>query len=139
MRTAFRDGGGDVKLVMFEPIGSDGHALFGATAGRQKWLMEVDAFLRFRGLPTWQHRDVDALIKNVGSNNSKRGFFESYIAAPSEKALAQAAGGGYWHSAFGSKTVEEARNRAVELCQQKRPGEQCAIVMENDRWVGSAM
>jgi dienelactone hydrolase len=139
MRTAFRDGGGDVKLVMFDPLGNDGHALFSATAGRQKWLMELDAFLRFRGLPTWQHRDVDALIKNAGANNSKRGFFEGYVAAPSEKALAQPAGGGSWHSAFGFKTVEEARNRAVESCQQKRPGERCAIVTENDRWVGGAM
>jgi len=139
MRTAFRDGGGDVKLVMFDPLGNDGHALFAATAGRQKWLMELDAFLRFRGLPTWQHRDVDALIKNVGSNNGKRGFFEGYVAAPSEKALAQPAGGGHWHGAFGSKTVEEARARALESCQQKRPDERCAIVMENDRWVGGAM
>jgi dienelactone hydrolase len=139
MRTSFLDGGGDVKLVMFDPIGSDGHSLFGTAAGRQKWLMELDAFLRFRGLPTWQHQDVDALIKKVGSNNSKRGFFEGYVAAPSEKVLAQRAGGGYWYSAFGFKTVGEARNRALESCQQKRPGDPCAIVMENDRWVGGAM
>src|SRR5262249_16898649 len=139
MRTAFRDGGGDVKLVMFDPLGNDGHALFAATSGRQKWLMELDGFLRFRGLATWQHRAVDALIKKARSNNSKRGFVEGDMAAPSEKALARPAGGGHWHGTFGSRTIEEARNRALESCQQKRQSEHCVIVMENDRWVGGAM
>jgi dienelactone hydrolase len=136
MRTAFLDGGGDAKLVMFDPIGSDGHAMFGSGAGRLKWLMEMDGFLRFHGLPTWPTQDVDALMQKVKANARVRNFFESYVAAPSEKALAQASGGDHWHSAYGYKTIEEARTRAVEFCQQKKPDQKCAVIMENDRWVG---
>ncbi len=51
MQSAFLDGGGDVKLVMFEKFGTDGHALFAAASGRLQWLMEMDAFLRFHNLP----------------------------------------------------------------------------------------
>jgi dienelactone hydrolase len=139
MRTAFLDGGGDVKLVMFDAIGSDGHDIFSTGDGRLKWLVEMDAFLRFHGLPTWPMQDVDALMQKVKAGENVREFFENYVAAPREKALAQATASDYWHSAYGYKTIEEARTRAVEMCQQKKPGQKCAVIMENDRWVGGGM
>jgi hypothetical protein len=38
MHDAFLNGGGDIKFVMFDPIGQDGHTLFSSGAGRFRWL-----------------------------------------------------------------------------------------------------
>ncbi len=76
MRAAFLEGGGDAKLVMLEPQGTDGHQIFVTGAGRMKWLQEeMDSFLRFLKLPTWTPADVNALMQNLGTNPS-RGFVE---------------------------------------------------------------
>ena len=131
MHDAFLDGGGDVKLVMYDAFGSDGHSLF--SNGRLQWLMEMDAFLRVRKLPTWQSKDVDALMRKLKSQN--RDFVEKYLAGPSERALARSSTSEYMHMSWGFGTIELARARALEGCQRRKAGEQCAIVMENDRWI----
>ena len=82
MRDAFLTSGGDVKFVMYDPIGRDGHALFSSGTGRFKWLQEMDGFLRFHRLPTWQRRDVDALLKRLGGTDRQRAFVEGFLAAP---------------------------------------------------------
>jgi len=133
MRGAFLDGGGDAKLVMLEPEGKDGHAIFSTAAGRVKWLPEMDGFLRFLKLPTWTRTDVNALMQKLGTPERSRAFIERYIAAPSEKALAREKGGPYLSQSAGSATVEQARARAVEACQRTKPA--CELVMENDRWL----
>jgi dienelactone hydrolase len=132
MRNAFLDGGGDVKLVMYDTFGTEGHWLFGN--GRHQWLMEMDAFLRFRKLPTWQPRDADALVLKLKAKN--RDFVERYLAGPTEKALARSTTSAYLHMSWGFKTIELARAQALEGCNKQKPAEQCTIVMENDRWVG---
>jgi dienelactone hydrolase len=137
MRNAFLDAGGDVKLVMFDPIGADGHtALFGSGDGRLKWLQEMDAFLRFRKLPTWQRKDVDVLLKKLNAPEQKRGFVESFVAAPFEKALARVLGDNSMYDGYGSKTIDAARNRVLDGCRKNKPQAQCVIVMENNDWVG---
>jgi dienelactone hydrolase len=132
MHHAFLDGGGDVKLVMYDAFGTEGHWLFGN--GRHQWLMEMDSFLRFHRLPTWQPRDADALILKLKSKN--RDFVERYLAAPSERALARSTTTAYLHMSWGFRTIELARAQALEGCQKQKPAEQCTLVMENDRWVG---
>lgn len=136
MRTAFLDGGGDARLVMFDPVGQDGHTLFSAGAGRFKWLPEMDGFLRFHHLPTWRREDVNALINRLDNAERNRNFLEGFIAAPFEKALARVPGGSYLYGAWGYNTIGNARNSALSGCQKQKPQEQCVIVMENDRWVG---
>lgn len=135
MHEAFLDGGGNVKRVSYDDISGDGHSLF--STGRRQWLMEMDAFLRARSLPTWQHRDVDDLMAKLKSKN--RGFIEKFIAAPSEKALARSTTSDYMHIAWGYTTMEAARARAIEGCQKQKPGETCTIILENDRWVGGEL
>jgi dienelactone hydrolase len=136
MRNAFLDAGGNVKLVMFDPIGQDGHtALFASGDGRIKWLQEMDAFLRFRKLPTWQRKDVDALLKKLNAVEQKRGFVESFIAAPFEKALARVSADNSMYDGYGSKTIDAARNRALDGCRKNKPQAQCVIVIENNDWV----
>jgi dienelactone hydrolase len=135
MRDAFFDGGGDVKFVMFDPIGQDGQTLFSNGAGRFKWLQEMDDFLRFHALPTWQRRDVDALIKRLNGTERNRAFVEGFLAAPFEKALARVSQDNYMYGGWGFKTIGDARNRALDGCGKQRP--RCAIVMENNNWVGA--
>jgi dienelactone hydrolase len=131
MHNAFLDGGGDVKLVMYDALGNEGHWLF--SNGRHQWLMELDAFLRYRKLPTWQPRDADVLMQKLASKD--RDFVERYLAAPSQRALARSTTG-YMHMAWGFATIELARARALEGCQKHMRSESCTIVMEDDRWIG---
>jgi len=137
MRDAFLDGGGDAKLVMFDPLSQDGHALLTSGDGRLKWLQEMDALLRFRKLPTWQRQDVSALMNKLNAQEQQRGFIEGFVAAPLEKALVQAPGGKISSSAYGYKAIDDARNSALNHCQKQSPPEQCKLVMENDHRVGS--
>ena len=86
MQSAFLDGGGDLKLVMFDADERyDGHAIFQNSNGRSKWLPQMDAFLRFHKLPTWTRDDVTALLKKLSAKETSRGFMENYMAGPSER------------------------------------------------------
>jgi len=135
MQNAFLDGGGNTKLVMFEADRFDGHAIFRTAVTRAKWLLEMDAYLRFLKLPTWKRDEVDALMKKLGMTERSRGFVESYVAGPSERVLARQKGGANYGYNYGNRTLEESRTRALESCE-KRSSASCETVMENDRWVG---
>lgn len=136
MQNAFLDGGGDVKLVMFDADERyDGHSIFRNSSGRGKWLPQVDAFLRFHKLPTWTRDDVNALLKRLNAKEPSRGFVESYVAGPSEKALARQKAGTNMNYVFGASSLDVARKSSVEQCEKR--GQPCEVVMTNDRWVGS--
>jgi dienelactone hydrolase len=136
MHEAFLVAGGDVKFVMFDAIGADGHAMFSTGAGRYKWLPEMDGFLRFHGLPTWRRQDVDALLKRLDGLERNRAFVESYLAAPFEKALARKLPDNRMSGGWGYSSIGEARKSALDGCGRQRPTERCSIVMENNDWVG---
>src|SRR5262249_42053868 len=99
-----------------------------------KWLPQMDAFLRFHKLPTWTREDVDRLMKRLDAKEGSRGFFENYVSAPSERALARQKSGTYMGQGYGSKALEDARKLAIEICEKRF--QPCEIVMENDRWIG---
>jgi dienelactone hydrolase len=134
MRASFSAAGGDVKLAMLEPIGNDGHAAMGSFNGRTNWLTLVDGFLRAHDLPTWQPRDVDVVLQKLGFRETQRGWVESYLSAPTEKALVRSATTGF--GTFNSNsTLDAARKTAMDSCQAK--SRDCAVAMENDRWIGT--
>jgi dienelactone hydrolase len=138
MQSAFLDGGGDVKLVMLDADQRfDGHAIFAQAAGRVKWLPQMDAFLRFLKLPTWNRDDVTALMTKLGVKETSRGFVETYVAAPSEKALARQKAGTFMGEAHGASSVDGARKSAIDYCERNKGP--CEILMENDRWGGPAL
>ena len=122
---------------MFDPLGQDGHDLFTLADGRLKWLREMDAFLRYRKLPTWQKQDVSTLMHKLNAQEQQRGFIENFIAAPLGKALVQASGGKTLYYRYGGKAIGDTRNMALNDCQKQNPLEQCKVVMENGHWVGS--
>jgi dienelactone hydrolase len=135
MQSAFLDGGGDVKLVMLDPDERhDGHFIFGLTVARSKWLPQLDAFLRFHKLPTWTRDDASALLKKLDAKETSRGFAETYLAGPSERALARQKSGGYMWTTFGASSPENARKGAIENCEKR--GKPCEVIMVNDDWVG---
>jgi dienelactone hydrolase len=136
MHEVFLAAGGDVKFVLFDAIGTDGHTMFSTGAGRYKWLPEMDGFLRFQGLPTWQRPDVDVLLKRLNGLERSRSFVEGYLAAPFEKALARKLPDNHMFGGWGYKSIGEARKGALEGCGRQRPAERCVIVMENNDWVG---
>jgi hypothetical protein len=112
--------------------------LFSSGAGRFKWLQEMDGFLRFHDLPTWQRRDVDALLKRLNSVERNRTFVEGFLAAPFEKALARVSQDNFMSGVWGLKSIGDTRKGALDRCGKQRPPDRCAIVMENDNWVGNS-
>jgi dienelactone hydrolase len=137
MRGAFLEGGGDARLVMLEPEGKEGHAIFGSANGRSKWLFEMDSLLRALNLPTWTSIDVNTLLSKLGARESDRGFIERYLAAPLEKAIAREKGGDHMDNGFGAPTLEQARRDTLEYCQRTKPA--CEIIMENDHRLAPAL
>ena len=137
MQSAYLDGGGDVKLVMYEKFGNDGHSLFTAAAGRLQWLMEMDAFLRFHGLPAAGRDRVSDLMKLLKLESRQRGFLDRYVAAPTYKVMVQTPDGKHHFTQFGAATLEGARKAAMATCAERyKATEPCRIVMENDHWLG---
>ena len=137
MQSAYLDGGGDVKLVMFDKHGRDGHTLFADASGRLKWMMEMDGFLRFHELPTARRDSVPELMKLLKLADTSRGFLETYLAAPTYKAMATTADGKSHATQYGAQSLEIARKAVLEYCQEQfKATEPCKIVMENDTWIG---
>jgi dienelactone hydrolase len=137
MQSAFLDGGGDVKLVMYDKFGNDGHSLFTAAAGKLQWLMEMDAFLRFHGLPATPRDRIAELMKLLKLESRQRGFLDRYVAAPTYKVMVQTPDGKHHFTQFGASTLEGARKAALASCAQRyKAAEPCRIVMENDTWLG---
>jgi pimeloyl-ACP methyl ester carboxylesterase len=138
IRAAFTAGGGDVKLVQFDPLGSEGHTMYETQAGRRLWLPALDEFLREHGLPTWKEDDVNVLATRLGLrtplSQANIDYLKRYLGSPSERAMARSTASNYMVTGFGS-TVETARVQALKECEAKAPP--CVIVMENDRWVAT--
>jgi len=137
MQSSFLDGGGDVKLVMYDKFGSDGHSLFTAAAGKLQWLMEMDAFLRFHGLPAAHRDNVAELMKLLRLESRQRGFLDRYLAAPTFKVMVRSPDARHHFTQFGAPSLERARNAALKTCQERyKSVEPCRVVMENDTWLG---
>ncbi len=137
MQSAFLDGGGDVKLVMYEKFGQDGHSIFTAGAGKLQWLMEMDAFLRFHGLPAASRDRVTDLMKLLKLEPRQRGFLDRYVAAPTYKVMVQTPDRKHHFTQFGAASLEGARKAALASCAQRyKAPEPCRLVMENDAWLG---
>jgi hypothetical protein len=134
MRAAFTGAGADLKLALLDPIGDDGHTGLASNAGRARWLVELDNFLRAHDLPTWPISSVDVMLQKLQWPPSTRAYVQAYLAAPGEKAFARTPGtqNATYRTA---RTLDDARKLALDACQQK--GERCTIVMEDDRWTGS--
>lgn len=156
LHTAFLDGGGDVKFIMFYRDGDVGTSIFGQAT--RSWYTQMDGFLRAQGLPTWSAADAKEMarrlriVDSLEVPNLEAYLIQNYSPAPGEKAIAfspsaQAA----WVRPkdtvvampklpvwiyTNAPSLDAAQKGALAGCQKTEPD--CTIVMENFRWVGEA-
>jgi hypothetical protein len=98
--------------------------------------MEMDSFLRFHKLPaTFRGERVSDLMKLLKFDRNQRGFLETYLAAPTYKAMAQSPEGRVWIQ-YGAGSSAAVRKSARDGCTARfKTGEPCRLVMENDSWI----
>jgi dienelactone hydrolase len=155
MHSAFLDGGGDVKFIMFYRDGDVGTSIFGQAT--RSWYTQMDGFLRARGLPTWSNADVKQIASKLRIADSlevpslEANLIANYFPAPGEKVIvfspsAQMA----WVRPKNSvveiprlpiwiwtndASLDAAQKGDLAGCQKIQPD--CTIIMENFRWVGA--
>jgi len=125
---AFHSQGGQDQFVLAPPIGEDGHSLFRHIAA---WSSTVDEFLKAQNLVTLAETLPEISPPNVpppaGLGEEGLHAFQNYLLLGPHKAFATSE-----HS-FGlsvaRRTVEEARQKAIENCKRGAPGkEPCSVV-----------
>jgi dienelactone hydrolase len=137
IRAAFTAAGGNLKLIEFDPTGSEGHTMWETFAGRRAWLPAMDEFLREHRLPTWSESRVDVLAGKLQLRSpvpqGTIDYLKRYLGGPSERAMARSTKSSTMTTGFGF-AMAAARMQATKDCEAKAPP--CIIVMENDSWVG---
>ena len=63
LHEAYAGKGGRTAFHMFEPIGDDGHNMFGHVDGMLRWIPALDRFLRAHKLPTYDPAPIEAMVK----------------------------------------------------------------------------
>jgi hypothetical protein len=90
-------------------------------------MLDIDSYLRSKGLPTWNTDEAKSLAKAINVKASE--FVESYSASPDYKALAQSTTKntalGYFYAAA---TLALAKKGAITACQKHNPGHTCKVV-----------
>jgi hypothetical protein len=130
----FTKAGGRATLIAAPAFGDEGHSLFTAP-GIPTWTPYVDDFLKTQGLVLRSQMllvSAPAHVQTpVGLSPSGQKAFGVYLASPDEKAFA-AGPNGSWGYEFGRRTINEAKEAALHLCQKQRT-QTCRILMVNDK------
>jgi dienelactone hydrolase len=136
MHAAFIKNGGEAKLMMVAPYGTEGHFLF-STAGIPRWTPLVDDFLQSQNLVL-----VDKLLPlpetphfNAPDNLSEKGKndFTNYLKGAPHKAFAVSPRGAYgWRT--GQRSTADAEEEAVSNCKQ-HTSEDCDVIAVDDRQI----
>jgi len=122
--------GGRTEFNMFNPVGGDGHDLFGLRDGMRRWIPVLDRFLRSNRLKTFDPAPLEAALRELGFNAAQRQWAARYHGRPTEKAMAVSASNTKGHVHFGSADLQETKQKAVEECE-KVSKEKCRIVLRN--------
>ena len=130
MHAAYVSGGGAAELKIFPPLSDDGHKLWNRFEGRKQWLPALDDFLVTHRLPTWNRAGLAAKIQALLDVDTSRAAIETYLAAPSPKALAVARTSRKFAWWAGGKDLETMRQKSVADCERKN-SEPCTVVLEN--------
>jgi dienelactone hydrolase len=130
MREAYAKSGGRVDLEMFPALEQDGHALFSDLKGRIKWLVSLDKFLRANQLPSWNVARVNDIMKTAKIAPGHHAFVSSYMALPTQKALAMSPNGIHIFTHVNSNDLAQARVTVLARCKEKA-GTECILVLAN--------
>jgi dienelactone hydrolase len=132
--SAFIDAGGQARFIQAPPIGDNGHAL--VSLGIPIWTAYVDEFMRSQKLPL--PRNLLAVPQPVRLPPpqpprelaaSDLSYFQEYLAAKGEKALAVSPTGKV-NYASGFLELSDAEESALGLCESH--GERCRIAFLNN-------
>jgi dienelactone hydrolase len=130
LHEAYVAGGGRTAFHMFEPIGDDGHNMFGNVEGMLRWIPALDRFLRANKLPTYDPAPIEAAVKQLGLATPVRAVLTRYEGRPTEKALALSRSNKIAYPQFGSADLEEIETKARAACEE-RAKEPCRIFLRN--------
>jgi dienelactone hydrolase len=122
--------GGRTDFNMFEPIGEDGHTMFGNHDGMLRWIPALDRFLRANKLPTFDPTPLEAAIRDLGLGAQGRASLTRYNGRATEKAFAVSRSNRRWYSTFDRLDLEAAEKGAVAECE-KAANEPCRVVLRN--------
>ena len=130
-------GGGSGGIACARRAAEYGARVVLVESGRLRWLMEMDSFLRFHKLPATRRDGVADLMKLLKFDAKQRGFLETYLAAPTYKAMAQTADGKL-SIQYGSSNDAAARKIVLDGCKERhKSAEPCRLIMGNDTWLGA--
>jgi dienelactone hydrolase len=130
---AFIGNGGNVTFVAAPPFGEDGHALF-SLKGIPEWRPMVDNFLSAQNLvlrDTQLAASLPAVEPPSYLSREARAEFQMYLAAAPHKVFAVSRSGQFGY-VYGQRTVDEARQHAVENCTKYNPSLPCTPLMIDD-------
>ena len=130
LHEAYAGKGGRTAFHMFEPIGDDGHNMFGHVDGMLRWIPALDRFLRANKLPTYDPAPIEAMVKALALPAPVRAILTRYEGRPTEKALALSRSNRIAYAQFGSADLDETEGKARAACEE-RAKEPCRIVLRN--------
>jgi dienelactone hydrolase len=122
--------GGRADFHMFEPIGQDGHNMFGELDGMLRWIPALDRFLRTHKLPTYDPAPIEAAVKELDLTGPSRAVLARYHGRPTEKALAVSQSKKIVSAQFGTADLQEAETKARAACEE-RAKEPCRLFLRN--------
>jgi dienelactone hydrolase len=138
LHEAYAVKGGRVEFHMFEPIGEDGHDMFGHFDGMLRWIPVFDRFLRMHKLPTYDAAAIAATLKVLNLSATMRSVLTRYEGRPTEKALALSRSNKTGYSQFGGANLDDAEAKARAACEE-RAKEPCRVVLRNFEVVKDAL
>jgi dienelactone hydrolase len=132
MHAAYTGAGAPGNFVMVGGLGEDGHNLFTAFEGRQRWLAALDMFLQRHGLPTWSNDLVDRVVRQGGIAPANRYQVLAFLWSVTPRALVVDRATGRMFRAAMDSGLDDARAAAMMACLQAG-GTVCRVLMENFR------
>lgn len=122
--------GGRGDFHMFEPIGEDGHMMFGNHDGMLRWIPALDRFLRANKLTTYDPAPIEEAMKKLNLPTGARAVVTRYQGRPTEKALAASRSNNRVSAQFDGGDLEQIESRALKTCEEQAK-EPCRIVLRN--------
>jgi len=127
MWSAYQSTGGQAAFVALPAFGESGHTLY-KQAANTLTQAPIDAFLRRNHLPAFDDGALGPLT--AAMSVADRGLIRQYFSTPTEKALVMSGDTQrvFWH--YGARTLDGARQQAVDRCQQAGD-RSCRVIAEN--------
>lgn len=126
---AYTAAGGVAELKMVPAIDPDGHHAFELPNGRVHWLLALDAFLRSRGLPTWDASRIDDTMRAASIPTGSRDLVNRFYSLYTPRVLLQAPDRRVTFTAD-TRSLEQSRTSGLAACEKWAKGA-CKVIAEN--------